>query len=336
MAVSSPLELSAQARTDAARARKARALNFSAWQETRLAMERSGLRMSPRGPRPRWKSLLFHWATQAFGVCVRWLGLQARGVSNARAIGLSTVELAWPNLPPAFSGYRILQLSDTHFEALPALALDARRLLDGLEVDLIVLTGDFRTLTHGPFERDVEPLGPLLAAVKSRDGVLAVLGNHDPASIVAALEALNITVLTNDSITLERGRERIVVTGLDDVHHFYTESARQALIRGTGEFKIALVHSPEVADFAAEAGYALYLSGHTHGGQVCLPGGHPIITHLTRHRFAAAGLWQFGQMTGYTSRGLGVSLPPVRFNCRGDAALITLRRQSGGETPSGA
>ncbi len=336
MRASPPRALPAQAYENAARAGTARALKFAAWQETRLAMERSGLRMSPRGPRSRWKSLLFHSATQAFGVCVRWLGLERRGVLNARAIELSTVELAWPNLPPAFSGYRILQLSDTHFEALPALALDARRLIDGLEVDLIVLTGDFRTLTHGPFDRDVEPLGPLLAAVKSRDGVLAVLGNHDPASIVAALEALNITVLTNDSIALERGRERVVVTGLDDVHHFYTESARQALIRGTGEFKIALVHSPEVADFAAEAGYALYLSGHTHGGQVCLPGGHPIVTHLTRHRFAAAGLWQFGQMTGYTSRGLGVSRPPVRFNCRGEVALITLRRQSGGKTLPGA
>ncbi|MFI5020061.1 MAG: metallophosphoesterase [Alphaproteobacteria bacterium] len=336
MGASPPLELPAQPRKIAARADTAHALNFAAWQETRLAMERSGIRRSPRGPISRWKLLLFHSATQVFGVCVRWLGLQPRGVLNARAIELSTVELAWPNLPPAFSGYRILQLSDTHFEALPALAGDARRLLDGLEVDLIVLTGDFRTLTHGSFERDVESLGPLLAAVKSRDGVLAVLGNHDPASIVAALEVLNITVLTNDSIALERGRERVVVTGLDDVHHFYTESARQALIRGSDDFKIALVHSPEVADLAAEAGYALYLCGHTHGGQVCLPGGHPIVTHLTRHRFAAAGRWQFGQMTGYTSRGLGVSRPPVRFNCRGEAALITLRRQSSGETLSGA
>ena len=125
---------------------------------------------------------------------------------------------------------------------------------------------------------------------------------------------------------LERSSERITVTGLDDVHHFYTEGARQALIGTASGFKIALVHSAEVADVAAEAGYALYICGHTHGGQVCLPGGRPIITHLTQHRFAAAGLWRFGQMTGYTSRGVGVSGPPVRFNSRGEVGLITLRR----------
>ena len=170
--------------------------NLAHWQEARLAMERSGLRMSPRGARSRWKSLLFHWAIRAFGLAVRVLGLYHRGVRNARAIELSTVELAWPDLPTAFSGFRILHLSDTHFEALPALGEDVLRLVDGLEVDLIVHTGDFRTLTHGPFERDVEPLGAILAAVKSRDGALAVLGNHDPADIVAELEARRITVLT--------------------------------------------------------------------------------------------------------------------------------------------
>ncbi len=132
---------------------------------------------------------------------------------------------------------------------------------------------------------------------------------------------------------LERGRERITVTGLDDVHHFYTEGARQALLGGGRGFKIALVHSAEVADVAAEAGYSLYLCGHTHGGQVCLPGGRPLVTHLTQHRFAAAGLWQFGRMTGYTSRGAGVAVPPVRFNCRGEVVLITLRCASGAREP---
>jgi hypothetical protein len=100
-----------------------------------------------------------------------------------------------------------------------------------------------------------------------------------------------------------------------------------------GEFRIALVHSAEVADYAHEAGYALYLCGHTHGGQICLPGGRPLVTHLKRCRHAARGLWREGSMAGYTSCGLGVSGPPIRFNCRGEAALITLRRDS--NRPSG-
>ncbi len=190
---------------EAPRSSAAASRNFALWQEARLAMERSGLRMSPRGRRSRWKSLLFHWATRAFGLSVRLLGLYLRGVRNARAIELSTVELAWPDLPAAFAGYHILHVSDTHFEALPALGADVLRLVDGLEVDLIVLTGDFRTLTHGPFERDIEPLGAILAAVKSRDGALAVLGNHDPAAIVAGLEVRGIRVLTNE---FDRARAR--------------------------------------------------------------------------------------------------------------------------------
>ena len=89
-------------------------------------------------------------------------------------------------------------------------------------------------------------------------------------------------------------------------------------------FKIALIHSPEFVDAAAENGFQLYLAGHTHGGQVCLPGGWPIITHMTRYRRYARGLWRHGEMVGYTSTGVGVSGLPVRFNTRGEVALITL------------
>jgi hypothetical protein len=80
-----------------------------------------------------------------------------------------------------------------------------------------------------------------------------------------------------------------------------------------------------MADHAAEAGYALYLAGHTHGGQICLPGGRPVFSTLTRCHHGAVGLWRHGTMTGYTNSGLGVAYPPVRFNCRGEVAIITLR-----------
>jgi len=82
----------------------------------------------------------------------------------------------------------------------------------------------------------------------------------------------------------------------------------------------------ELADVAAAAGYAFYLAGHTHGGQICLPGGRPIVTQLTRCKHAAVGLWREAGMTGYTSSGLGVSDPAVRFNSRGEVTIFTLRR----------
>jgi len=113
--------------------------------------------------------------------------------------------------------------------------------------------------------------------------------------------------------------------GTDDVHYYYTEEAREALATATVGFKIALIHSAEFADAAAENGYHLYLAGHTHGGQICLPGGWPIITHMTRFRRYGRGLWRHGKMRGYTSTGVGVSGLPVRFNSRGEVVLITLR-----------
>ena len=89
---------------------------------------------------------------------------------------------------------------------------------------------------------------------------------------------------------------------------------------------IALVHSPELVHQAAEAGASLYLTGHTHGGQISLPGGRPILTNLATGQRFASGQWRCGSMLGYTSPGVGVSGLPVRFNTRGEVTVITLTR----------
>jgi predicted MPP superfamily phosphohydrolase len=209
---------------------------------------------------------------------------------------------------------------------LPELASVARRMLAGVEIDLLALTGDVLGLHHAPLESAIGPLAEALDGLRVRDRRLAVLGNHDPVEMAPALEALGFEVLINETIALERRGERLLVTGLDDVHSFYTEAARTALFDGGAGFRVALVHSPEMADHAAAAGIALYLCGHTHGGQICLPGGRALLTRLTRCRHAASGLWRDGPTQGYTSRGLGSSWPPLRYNCRGEMTVITLRK----------
>lgn len=95
-------------------------------------------------------------------------------------------------------------------------------------------------------------------------------------------------------------------------------------------FHVGLVHSPEFATQAAAAGVSLYLTGHTHGGQVCLPGGRAIVSNLTDHHAFSNGLWRCGEMVGYTSPGVGVSSLPVRYNSRGEATLVVLRRPAEG------
>jgi predicted MPP superfamily phosphohydrolase len=298
------------------------------WEARRRYMERRKAHYDPDGPRSLWRGRIFSSGVRAFGLGAQLVGIRARGRRNVLDVRLVTLSLSFPDLPPAFDGYRILQLSDTHLDCLPDLVPVASRLLAGVQVDLLALTGDVQGHHCSPIDASTLPLSQLLEGVRVNDRRLAVLGNHDPADMAGALERLGFEVLINRSVTLTRRDQHIVVTGLDDVHRFFTPDALRALTETSEGFRIALVHSAEVADHAAAAKYALYLSGHTHGGQICLPGGRPIVTRLRRCRHAGVGKWSEGNMIGYTSCGLGVGEVPLRFNCRGEVTVITLRRSA--------
>lgn len=291
-------------------------------------MENSRYWVSRAGRRSRWRKVPLDALVALFGKVIRLTPLYARGQRNVLDLKRVELDLVFANLPPAFDGYRILHVSDTHLDHFPALAGAARALLGDIEVDMLALTGDIHGHPRTPIERSAGLLMEALSGVRVRGARLAVLGNHDPAAMAGVLEGAGFDVLVNRSLLLRRADDRLRVTGLDDVNSFYTEAASAALQDHDGEFRVALVHSAEVADDADEAGYSLYLCGHTHGGQICLPGGRPVVTHLKRCRHAARGLWRQGRMTGYTSCGLGVSDLPLRFNTRGEVTLITLRRSA--------
>jgi uncharacterized protein len=299
----------------------------STWLETRLAMERGGIRTTPDGPRLDVPLGLVKITMRlAFKLC----GLWPRGIANGLDICYRTVELSLPRLPRAFDGYRILQISDPHFDAADGLGETIVRTVTGAEVDLCVLTGDFRAAERGPFTETgiLEPLAAIRQGVRAADGFLATLGNHDGADMVAPLRRLGLSILINQTHYVRRGGEAIALTGIDDVHSYYTPAADAALAgHDPATFGIALAHSPEMAGEAAAAGYSMYLCGHCHGGQLCLPGGRPLITHLSRHRDLYAGLWRYGEMWGYTSSGAGLADPPIRFNCQGEVTEFRLRAE---------
>jgi hypothetical protein len=295
------------------------------WAARRRAIETSRYWISPVGRTTRWRKAIFTRLLRMFTLLLRLTPLYRRGIENALALRRVELDIAMPGLPEPFDGYRILHISDTHLEVLPSLVDAARRVLAGVEVDMLALTGDVYGRPPQLVERSADLLMQTLADVHVRGPRLAILGNHDPAEMVDLLQARGFEVLVNASRFVECGGARLRVTGLDDVHYFYTDAAREVLAE-PGEGGIALVHSAELADVADRAGYALYLSGHTHGGQICLPGGRPVMTQLSRCKHAAVGLWRQGRMTGYTSSGLGVADPPVRFNCRGEVTIVTLRR----------
>jgi len=296
------------------------------WRRRRRRMEAAKEKHTPRAVKERRHWVAFRWLLALFGVALRLSGLYSRGVRNALDIRLTRVELKFENLPSEFDGYRILQLSDPHVDFLAGPFEAALEHVSNERVDLCVLTGDYRKRVSGPFEHILPSIEKLMARSRARDGVYAILGNHDCADMAEAFENLGIDVLINETRSLQRGVAQIHVAGTDDVHYYYTDAARSALETAPDGFKIALIHSAELAEVAADAGFSLYLAGHTHGGQVCLPGGMPIITHMGGHRRFASGLWRQGSMTGYTTTGIGVSALPVRFNSHGEVVLITLRR----------
>ena len=195
-----------------------------------------------------------------------------------------------------------------------------------LEVDLCLIGGDFRMKTYGAMAPCLRELRRLVPLLPGQAKPLAVLGNHDCIEMLPELEECGLTMLVNDNLPLQRGNEKIWLLGLDDPHYYMVDNVQQAC-QGVepGGFTICLAHSPEAYGQAASQGIALYLCGHTHGGQICLPGGVPVITNSRAPRSTAVGRWSWQAMQGYTSRGTGSSSLPVRFNCPPEITLITLR-----------
>jgi predicted MPP superfamily phosphohydrolase len=299
----------------------------------RAAMEAHDEKQTPFGPRSRhWNQ--FKRLMVVLHASLRVTGLYARGMRNALDIRLREIALAHEGLPRAFDGYRLLHVTDPHFDSLAGTAERIAALIRPHPADLLVLTGDYRRRVHGPYEQIVPPLAQVVEAARVADGRLAILGNHDTVAMVPAFERLGVRVLANETVTLRRGADAVHLTGFDDVHYYYTNATDAAAKAAPDGFKIALVHSPEFALHASRAGYSLYVCGHTHGGQICLPGGRPILTASSfGHRYAS-GLWRRRQLVGYTSRGAGASGLPVRFFSRGEVTLITLRRAAPGRINS--
>jgi hypothetical protein len=261
---------------------------------------------------------------------LRALGFYDRGVRNVLSPVLNRIEFAMLDLPPEFDGYRILHLSDFHFPGPPGLAEAIVTLIAGpdcVHCDLCVLTGDYAFNRRANPAVVVDMVSGVLAQLEPRDGFIAIPGNNDTSRLLEMLRSGGLPMLINQHTELERGGAKIYIAGVDDPHEFKCASVLDAVcgIPG-GAFAVLLAHSPEVAAAGARAGAHLYLCGHTHGGQICLPGSRPLFINTHCPRARAAGLWRIGPMQAYTTRGLGASTIEVRYNCPPDAAVITLKR----------
>jgi hypothetical protein len=248
--------------------------------------------------------------------------LHERARRNALDLQLRHHDVHLAGLPRAFNGFTILQLSDLHLDMNDEFAAVLSDRLSNLDYDLCVMTGDFRYLTFGSYDKTLAALARVRP--KLRDPVYGILGNHDTIRMVPAMEEMGVRMLLNESVDIERDGEIIHLVGVDDPHYYRTDNLDRAC-HGIDHDRISilLAHSPEIYRHAAHCGFDLLLCGHTHGGQICLPGGTPIIYDADCPRRYASGSWVYKGLAGYTSVGTGSSIVDVRLNCPPE---ITLHR----------
>ena len=265
---------------------------------------------------------------------LRLLRLQARGEQNALKAAMRHLPFTFDTLPEAFRGFTILHLSDLHADGLAGLADRLHDRLRYLEVDLCVLTGDYRFHNDGSCDAVYPPMARILSAVNARHGIVGILGNHDCAAMVPEFTRMGVKMLVNEALEVRHGTDSIWLIGVDDPHYYGCDDLPGALLNVPPEaFKILLVHTPEIIADAARHGVHLYLCGHTHGGQICLPYVGPLITYASCARQYVRGVWRYQHLQGYTNTGVGASGVAVRFLCPPEIGVIELHPSSSMAVP---
>lgn len=236
------------------------------------------------------------------------------------------VRIPIKNLKPALEGFRIVQLSDFHLLPLtqPSQVRRAVEIANNLKPDLTVLTGDY-------VYREIEAMrtiSPILGDLNAHHGVFACLGNHDHwmgvEAVKAGLKSARLPLLVNRGVLLPVGKDSLFLAGLDDswIGHPNLESTLQGAPDATPV--VLLAHEPDSADhYANDSRISLQLSGHTHGGQIRLPGLGALLLPYLGHKYDM-GLYRVQEMWLYTNRGIGVIFEPLRFNCRPEVTEFTL------------
>ena len=275
---------------------------------------------SPRPRRVSRRAVLQSLAAVGIGTAT---GTFAHGFLYARhQLEVTTASIEVTDLPDALSGFRIGFLSDLH----RSLTVSHQQIETAVKAvmaerpDVIALGGDY--VTWGD-RRYVEPSAEALAPLSAPHGVFAVLGNHDDdRDMPSALSARGFTVLRDQRTQLIVRGEKLEIAGI----RYWTrrESDIAHVLRGASPHVVLLAHTPMRLHEAAELRVSLLLSGHTHGGQIVLPGigpfgvrNYPVIAGSGRKRDTAA----------FVTRGVGTVYLPVRVNCAPEVAILTLKRR---------
>jgi len=234
-------------------------------------------------------------------------------------LDIKHIDLKDNGLPKSFVGFKILFISDLHLDIKPN-SIYKLKDLDLPEYDLLVFGGD---IFDSPVisQRNIKDFNFVFNQLKTKKNVF-IFGNHDSIDFIKAEKHLNLQFLINESISIQRGEDKIIVTGIDDITLFQSQFQKKCLVSDPDIYKICLSHNPDFLTVAEKYNYNLQLSGHTHGGQVKLPFNFILFPH-TKFNFAISGLWKYKEMQGITTSGFGCSSYPLR-NINPEIILITL------------
>jgi len=233
-----------------------------------------------------------------------------------------------PGLPPAFHGFTIAQVTDIHLGLLVSAAFveGVVQTTNALAPDLIACTGDY--VHQRNTRKEIDRVWPILTGLKARHGVFSVLGNHDHwADSERSLYWLERSGqnLRHRHRTIERDGTRLIFAGAGDFweDQLGIDAAFAGSESDPGACRILLSHNPDSLDTPFTTQVSLVLSGHTHGGQVVIPGFGPPVLPVSNKRYSS-GLIVTDRSQVFISRGIGWAIIPVRFNCYPEIAVLKL------------
>jgi predicted MPP superfamily phosphohydrolase len=244
-------------------------------------------------------------------------------------------EIALRRWPSRLDGFTIALLSDFHYDPYFSVhpIRSAVEIVNGLHPDLIALTGDFVSVpwfgNTAKAAGDAEPCAHLLEKLQAPHGVWSVLGNHDVFAdsdrVTSALHAVGISVISNQSVAIEKDGARFWLGGVDDVLAGIPDLPGALQSVPSEEAVVLMAHEPDYADYVAGYPVDLQLSGHTHGGQVRIPFMRPLYLPALAKRYIW-GLFKIRELSLYTNAGIGTVGVPVRWNCPPEITFITVRK----------
>ncbi len=294
----------------------------------RIQMTRYSIAARERTGRSSWENALWELAYLPVKALAQLPVVTASARKEARSITVTRTTIGLRQWPPAFNGLRVAFLSDLHASLqtpcafLEQVADETNR----LKPDLILLGGDY--VTRGT--KYIKPMAQVLGKLKAPLGVFGVMGNHDYVAgiemVRSALNHVGIVDVTNSGRWLSVNGSRVRIAGVGDLWHDRQDlDAALAGVRDNDPV-ILLSHNPDYVMQLMDLRVGLVLSGHTHGGQIQLPGIGPVVTNSRYGSYLLSGLISIDILQLFVSRGVGTVVVPLRHGSPPEIALLTLKQ----------